>query len=73
MSRSINISASAEDVITMCQKHAASISAMEDLPDGGTRVVLMRADDVETIRRAFRKSLLPDKVRRTPLWTKPQL
>jgi hypothetical protein len=67
MSRAINVNATNAEVSAICAKHKATISAMETLPAGGTRVVLMNADDAATIAQAFKKKILATDARRTPL------
>jgi len=69
MSRAINVNASHAYVLTTCRKHGAVISAIEPLPSGGTRVVLMNADATATMRQAFGKRVISGDVRRTPLRT----
>lgn len=69
MSRALNVNASQADVLTICKKHGAVISAIEALASGGTRVVLMNSDATATMRRAFGRKLLTGEVRRTPLRT----
>ena len=67
MSRAINLSASPADVKAMCTRHSVTISAIEALPDGGTRVVLMNSDATAIIADAFKSKILKGEVRRTPL------
>lgn len=70
MSRAINVDASEAEVQTACRKHSVTISAIESLASGGTRVVLMNADATATMKHAFRRRLLTGDVRRTPLTTR---
>lgn len=70
MSRAINVNATPAEVSAMCAKHKATISAIETLPAGGTRVVLMNADDTAVIAKAFNKKTLPIDAKRTPLSTR---
>lgn len=70
MSRAINVNATPADVTTMCKKHKVTISAIEVLPSGGTRVVLMNADDAAVITKAYAKKLLATDTARTPLSTR---
>lgn len=67
MSRAINVNATHAEVSAMCAKHNATISAIEALPAGGMRVVLMNADDTAVIARAFAKKILAADAKRTPL------
>ena len=64
--RAINIGANTADVLAMCARKSASVSAIEQLPDGGTHVVLVTMDGADTIRHAFKDKLLPRNARRTP-------
>ena len=70
MSRAINVNATHTEVSAMCAKHKATISAIESLPAGGTRVVMMNADDAATISRAFKTKILATDAARTPLTTR---
>jgi hypothetical protein len=53
MSRAINVDASLKSVTELCAKHNAIISAIEELPSGGTRVVLSNSPDAATMVTAF--------------------
>lgn len=68
MARIVNIDAAARKVEAVCAKYRVSISALEEIPGGGTRIVLADGRGAAIIRRAFRDNLLPDSVRRFPLW-----
>ncbi|URW76285.1 hypothetical protein M9980_03420 [Sphingomonas donggukensis] len=65
ISRAVNIAASTDQVVAMCAKHDADISAIETLPSGGTRVVLMNAVGAAAIVRAFKSKVLAGDVPRT--------
>lgn len=58
MSRAVQIDVSREDVIAMCAKRGVTISAIEALVSGGTRVVLNTVVDAEIIRAAYRTKLI---------------
>jgi hypothetical protein len=64
-SRAMNVDAARADVIAMCAKHKATISTIEDLMSGGTRVVLMNGTDAAVIRKAFGKKVIAGEVVRT--------
>ncbi|MDP3674901.1 MAG: hypothetical protein Q8R44_07375 [Novosphingobium sp.] len=64
--RAVNVSVSRRDVEAMCARRAVAISAIEELPDGGTHVVLVTLADADTFRQAFKDKLLGQNVRRTP-------
>lgn len=70
MSRAINVNATNAEVAAMCAKHKATISAIEALPAGGTRVVMMNADDAAVIAKAFKTKILATDTKRTPLSTR---
>ena len=65
-SRAMNVSIAQADVVALCRKHAASISAIETLHSGGTRVVLKNNQGAETMRKAFGKKVLAGPVVATP-------
>ena len=65
-SRAINIAADRAHVIATCRTKNTPISAIEDLPSGGTRVVLMNGDDAAIVRRAYGKKVIVGSVARTP-------
>jgi hypothetical protein len=67
MSRALNLNATQADVLQSCSKHAVTISTIETLPSGCTRVVLRNGEDAETLRRAFRGKVIDGPVGRTPL------
>jgi hypothetical protein len=69
MSRAINVAASEADVLALCRKHKSTISAIEPLASGGTRVVFKSIEATETMRRAFGKTVIAGDVKRVPLWT----
>ncbi len=65
ISRAVNVSVEQAQVVTMCKKHDAIISAIETLPSGGTRVVLMNSADAAKIIKAFGSKVLTGTVART--------
>ncbi len=69
MSRAINVNAVEADVVKLCNKHGAAISAIESLVSGGTRVVFNNADATATMTRIFGRKVLTGAVVRTPLRT----
>ena len=69
-SRAMNVTASQADVRALCERHKTSISAIEALPAGGTRLVLSNADDAAVMRKAFKSKLIVGDVARTP-WMRP--
>ena len=65
ISRAVNVSVEQPQVVAMCKKHGANISAIETLPSGGTRVVLMNSADTAKIIKAFGSKVLTGTVART--------
>ena len=65
ISRAVNVSVEQPQVVAMCKKHDATISAIETLPSGGTRVVLMNSADAAKIIKAFGSKVLTGNVART--------
>ena len=65
ISRAINIRAEEAQVVAVCKKHKVVISAIETLPSGGTRVVLMNSADAAKIIKAFGSKVLTGNVART--------
>ncbi|AOH84413.1 hypothetical protein AWL63_10990 [Sphingomonas panacis] len=65
MSRAMNLKVSPADVTAMCDRHNVAISAIEPLPDGGTRVVLTNAAGAATIANLFKTKVITGTVRRT--------
>jgi len=65
ISRAVNVSVEQPQVVAMCKKHDAIISAIESLPSGGTRVVLMNSADAARIIKAFGSKVLTGNVART--------
>jgi hypothetical protein len=70
MSRAINLNVPLADVTALCERRNVPISAIERLLDGGTRVVLMNADDTATIAKAFKTKILAGNARRVPVFTR---
>jgi len=58
MSRAVQIDAARDAVIAMCAKRGVTISAIEALVSGGTRVVLNTAADAEIIRTVYRTKII---------------
>jgi hypothetical protein len=69
MSRAINVNAVESDVLKLCNKHGAAISAIETLVSGGTRVVFSNSDATATMTRIFGRKVMTGAVVRTPLRT----
>lgn len=72
MSRAINVNAPEGTVSSLCQKNGVSISAIETLASGGTRVVFMNSADTETMKQVFGRKILDGAVTRVPLRSWPR-
>lgn len=66
MSRALNLDATVAHVTDMCARHEASISVIEPLQSGGTRLVLKTAHDAAVISRAYGKKVMLGTVIRFP-------
>ncbi len=64
MSRVVNLSMSADEARHHCTTRQIGVSALENLPDGGVRLVCMSSDGAATIRKRLKTSLIKDPVRR---------
>lgn len=65
MSRAMNVSISRDKVEALCTRHKVSISAIETLLSGGTRLVLNTIEEAATMQRALRGKLIEGPVVRT--------
>ncbi len=74
MSRAINLSLGEADVIARCLTESVGVSAIEQLPQGGTRLVCMSMYGAELIRRKLKSHVISGEVKRArhrptrPLW-----
>ncbi len=66
MSRAINVKATPDHVIATCAKRKVSISAIEALHSGGTRVVMNNAQDTALIAKVYGTKVITGDVVRTP-------
>lgn len=66
MSRAINVNATPEHVIAACAKRKLTISAIEGLPSGGTRVVMNNIDDTAAVAKVYGSKVIAGAVARTP-------
>ncbi len=53
LSRAINVDMTEPNVTAACAKHGASVSAIEPIASGGTRVVLTNITDADRMRMVF--------------------
>ena len=74
MSRALNLSLSTKQVDRHCRESGIAISALEALPDGGSRLVCMSNYGAAQIRLKLKAHVLGDDVKRqrfrpiNPLW-----
>ena len=67
MSRAFCVTLHIDEVMTACARNKATISTVEPLHTGGTRVVLINSHDAAVMGRVFAGKLITGTVVRTPL------
>lgn len=72
MTRVVNIDESVAVITALCEKFGLSISTMEPLPSGGTRVVTTTADGAADLRKRMKGKLLDGAIVRSGLFTARQ-
>jgi hypothetical protein len=65
MSRVVNLAMSESEARRQCDTRQVGVSALENLPDGGVRLVCMSTDGAETIRKRLKANIIKGDVRRT--------
>ncbi len=65
MTRVLCIDATQADVKAECADQGISLSAIETLESGGTRVVLLSSRDADALSLSYQGLMLTDAVRRT--------
>ncbi len=60
----MNLTLAEADVRAMCDKAGVAISAIETLPDGGTRLVCRLGEGADTMRGKLAKHLVAGDVKR---------
>jgi hypothetical protein len=65
MSRAINIDATEADITAACKSAGITISTIEKLTSGGTRVVFNNSVDAASMTKAYKAKLLTGPVTRT--------
>jgi len=58
MSRAVYLKMGEGSVVSLCQAEKVGISAVEALPEGGTRLVCMSSDGAAHMRRKFKSKLI---------------
>lgn len=66
MSRVLFLSLTEQDVIAKCSAAKVGISALERLPQGGTRLVTMSSAGAALMMRKLKSSLIADTAKRLP-------
>lgn len=66
MSRVLFLKLAAPEVIAKCDAAEVGISALETLPDGGTRLVCRSSAGAALMTARFKGSLMKDDARRAP-------
>jgi hypothetical protein len=64
MSRVVNLSLDGGVVVIRCFSEKVGISAIENLPDGGVRLVCNSNDGAALIRRKLKRYVMQDDVKR---------
>jgi len=64
LSRVVNLSMSADEARHQCTSRQIGVSALENLPDGGVRLVCMSSDGAATIRKRLKANVIKEPVRR---------
>lgn len=63
-SRAMNVTADMAEVRALCEKQGLTISAIETLLSGGTRVVMQCGADADHLRKAMKRKLITGSVSR---------
>lgn len=64
MSRVLLVKLDESEVVARCNAAKVGVSAIERLPDGGTRLVCMSGDGAELMRKKLKRSLISGSVTR---------
>jgi len=67
LSRAVNVDETLQVVAALCEKHAISISAIEPLKSGGTRVILSTISHADNLRGRLKGKLIEGAVVRSSL------
>jgi hypothetical protein len=71
MSRAMNVTLDEAGVTDMCRTAGVAISAIEPLPNGGTRLVCVSPDGADQMRRKLKKHLIDGAVARHRFYRAP--
>lgn len=72
MSRAMNLALPESEVNALCTAAGISVSAIEPLPSGGTRLVCTTAPGAETMRLRFRGNIIDGPVTRHRFYRPPE-
>ncbi len=67
----MNVTLAEADVIALCLSAGVAISAIEPLPDGGTRLVCVSPNGADTMRKKLKNSLIDGAVPRHRFYRAP--
>ncbi|CAM4038832.1 RRM domain-containing protein [Novosphingobium lubricantis] len=68
MSRAVNLSLPEAKVRAMCDKAGISVSVIEALPSGGTRLVCNTGEGADEVRLTLKNHVIPGTVKRYPFF-----
>jgi hypothetical protein len=71
MSRAMNVTLDEGGVTELCRTAGVAISAIEPLPDGGTRLVCISPDGADKMRKKMKKHLIEGAVNRHRFYRAP--
>lgn len=72
MSRAMNLTLDEREVTAICLSSGVSISAIEPLPSGGTRLVCTTGPGAEKMRVRFRRHIIDGAVTRHRFYRPPE-
>ncbi|MFN2474300.1 MAG: hypothetical protein ABR588_10345 [Sphingomicrobium sp.] len=67
MSRALNLAMTEQEALTKCTADGVGVSAIEQLPAGGVRLVCMSSEGADTLRRSLKKKLIEGEVVRVKI------
>lgn len=68
----MNVTLAESEVTALCRTARVDISAIEPLPDGGTRLVCISPDGAEKMRKKMKKHLIDGAVTRHRFYRAPE-
>ena len=67
----MNVTMAEADVVEKCRTSRVAISAIEPLPDGGTRLVCLTPDGADKMRRRLKSHIIAEAVVRHRFYRPP--